>query len=129
MAVTLPDEPDIETIEESDAAKKKMLERKAEMKFKSKFDCWLTCTEKIEKEMKQTYSKYYGQCGKEMKATIAEDPKFEDVHNKKNVITLRKILQSVNLSYRSSEEPIKTMWQAKTDFIKLRQGKHQIVQE
>ncbi|MCP4749237.1 MAG: hypothetical protein GY874_24340, partial [Desulfobacteraceae bacterium] len=99
------------------------------MKFKSKFDRWLTCTEKIEKKMKQTYSKYYGQCDEKMKATMAEDPKFEDAHNEKDVITLQKILQSVNLSYRSSEEPVKTIWQAKTDFIKLRQGKHQTVQE
>ena len=55
MVVTLPDEPGIETIEESDVAKKKVLERKAEMKFKSKFDRWLTRTEKIEKEMNQSY--------------------------------------------------------------------------
>ena len=54
MTTTLPDEPTFE--ETTDDAKKRI----AEMKFKSKFDCWLTRTEKIEKELKQIYSKYFG---------------------------------------------------------------------
>ncbi len=42
------------------------------MKFKSKYDRLLACMERIEKELKQTYSKYYGQCGEDTKATMAE---------------------------------------------------------
>ena len=56
IKTTLPDEPACE--ETTDDAKKRI----AEMKFKSKFDRWLTRTEKIKKEVKQVYSKYFGQC-------------------------------------------------------------------
>ena len=123
MEETLPKEPEMPAV--TDETKRKM----EEMKFKSKFDRWLTRTEKIEKELKQVYSKYFGQCDEDMKSTLAEDVKFDTANKEKDVISLRKILQSVNFSYRSSEEPIKTMWQAKVDFIKLRQQKHQSVQE
>ena len=47
----------------------------------------------------------------------------------KDLIKLYKILQNVNFSYKSSQEPILTMWNAKRDFINLRQEKHQSVQE
>ena len=117
MTTTLPDEPTFEKT--TDDAKKRI----AEMKFKSKFDRWLTHTENIEKELKQIYSKYFGQCDEDMKATLAEDASFDKANKEKDVITLRKILQSVNFSYRSSKEPIKTMWEAKADFIKLHQQK------
>ena len=63
------------------------------MKFKSKYDRWLTQTEKIEKELKQSYSKYYGQCDEDMKATmLAKDSRFDIAHKEKDVITLRQIL-------------------------------------
>ena len=102
MTITLPDKPNIESVTESNAEKKKILEKRAEMKFKSKYDRWLTPTERIEKELKQVYSKYFGQCDEDMKATMAEDIKFETANQEKDVLTLRKILQSVNFSYKSS---------------------------
>ena len=84
---TLPDEPTFE--ETTEDAKKRI----AEMKFKSKFDCWLTRTEKIEKELKQIYLKYFGQCDEDMKATLAEDASFDKANKEKDVITLRKIFK------------------------------------
>ena len=65
----------------------------AEMKFKSKFDRWLTWTEKIEKELKQVYSKYFGQCNEDMKATLAEDASFDKANKEKDVITLWKFFK------------------------------------
>ncbi len=50
MTNTLPDEPDIETVTKNDAEKTKILEKRAELKFKSKYDQWLTRTERIEKK-------------------------------------------------------------------------------
>ena len=69
------------------------------MKFKSKYDRWLTRTEKIDKELKQTYYRYYGRCDEDVKAKLAEDAKFEIAHQEKDVIALRRTLQSVNFSY------------------------------
>ena len=123
MTVTVPPEPNIVT--ESDGSVSKM----EEIKYGKKYDRWLTRTEKIEKEMKQVYSIYYGQCDEDIKASLAEHAQFEVANQEKDVIQLYKILQSVNFSYRSNQEPILTMWNAKADFIKLRQQKQQTVQE
>ena len=84
MEETLPKEPEMATA--TDDKIKKM----EEMKFKSKFDRWLTRTEKIEKELKQVYSKYFGQCDEDMKATLAEDVKFDAANKEKDVIALQK---------------------------------------
>ena len=123
MTVTIPPEPNIVT--ESDGSVSKM----EEIKYGKKYDRWLTRTERIKKEMKQVYSIYYGQCDEDIKASLAEHAQFEVANQEKDVIQLYKILQSVNFSYRSNQEPILTMWNAKADFIKLRQQKQQTVQE
>ena len=74
-------------------------------------------------QLKQTYSKYYGQIEEEMKGSLNEDPEFERAHQEKDVLKLRKILKNINFNYKRSEEPIKTLWQADKDFINLRQHK------
>jgi hypothetical protein len=56
MRVITPPEPTIVT--EADGTVLKM----EEIKYGKKYDWWLTRTEKVEKEMKQVYSVYYGQC-------------------------------------------------------------------
>ena len=123
MTVVMPPEPTI--IAEPDGS----VSRVEEIKYGKKYDRWLTITERIVRELKQVYSIYYGQCDEDIKASLAEHPEFERANQEKDMLTLYKILQSVNFSYRSSQEPILTMWNAKVDFIKLRQQKHQTVQE
>lgn len=123
MRVITPPEPTIVT--EADGTVSKM----EEIKYGKKYDRWLTRTEKVEKEMKQVYSVYYGQCDKDMKACLTEDPTFKQVNEEKDLIRLYKILQGVNFSYRPSQEPILTMWNAKKDFINLKQQRFQSVQE
>ena len=98
-----------------------------EMKFNKKFERWLTLSYQIEKELKQSFNIYYGQCDDDMKASLAENPTFEAAFKSKDVIELHKILQSVNFSYSSTEEPIFSMWKTKSDFVKLRQHKGQSV--
>ena len=58
-----------------------------------------------------------------MKGTLTEAPEFKTSHQEKDVMTLRKLLKNTNFSYRRSEEPIKTLWQADKDFINLKQQK------
>ena len=50
------------------------------MKYKSKYDKYLTWVDKVEMQLKQIYSKYYGQCDKDMKASLKEDSNFERAH-------------------------------------------------
>ena len=98
--------------------------------YSKKIDKWVSLTYLIEKEMKQVYSFYYGQCDDDMKATLMEDPKFETINQEKDVLGLRKLLQNVNFAYTNkNEEPILAMWKAKSDFVKIRQGKGQSVSE
>lgn len=67
--------------------------------------------------MKQVYSLYHGQCNEDTKFSLAEDPLFKQAKKDKDLIKLYKILQNVNFSYKSSQEPILTMWNAKRAFI------------
>ena len=43
------------------------------------------------------------------------------------MLTLRKLLKNINLNYRTSEEPIKTLWQVNKDFINLKQYKMDLI--
>jgi hypothetical protein len=96
------------------------------MKFKSKYDKYLTRTDKIEMQLKQVFSKYYGQVDEDMRGTLKEDADFERAYNAKDVIALRKMLKAINYNYKKSEEPIKTMWQATKDLILMKQHKKDI---
>ena len=60
---------------------------------------------------------------------MAEHDDWDTVHQKKDPIRLLEMLQNVNFTYGSNQEPVLSMWVAKNDFIKLQQGKHQSVQE
>ena len=64
-----------------------------------------------------------------MKTCLAECDDWDSVHQKKDLIRLLEMLQNVNFTYWSNQEPMLSMWVAKNDFIKLQQGKHQSVQE
>ena len=124
MAVTLPVEPT--PVIATGATTMDEIEK---IKYRKKYDRWLTKVEKIEQQIKQVYSIYLGQCDEDIKASLAEHPDYEVANQEKNLITLLKILQSVNFSYRNNQEPILIMWNAKADFIKIRQQPHQSVQE
>ena len=93
----LPDEPKAVTTGTGDDIKISEEER---MKFKEKYSRWCSTTEKIENQLKQSYFKYYGQCDDDMKASLEEDPEFEDAHKSKNVLKLRVILRTVTFHYR-----------------------------
>ena len=91
------------------------------MKFKSKFDKYLTRTDKIEMQLKQVFSKCYGQVDEDMRGTLKEDDDFKRAYNAKDVIVLQKMLKAINFNYKKSKEPIKTMWQAIKDLILMNQ--------
>ena len=50
------------------------------MKSKSKYNKYLNRIHNVKMQLKQTYSKYYGQIDKEMKGTLKEDPEFKKAH-------------------------------------------------
>ena len=69
--------------------------------------------------MKQVYTIYYGQRNEDIKSSLAKDAAFKQANEVKNLINLYKILQNVNFSYKSSQEPILSIWNAKKDFMNL----------
>lgn len=103
--------------------------KQEEMRYNMKYKKWIDMTYIIEKEMKNAYAIYYGQCDDEMKATLAMDKDFSTVNKTKDLIGLYKILQKVNFSYTASEEPIVAMWNSKLDFIRIRQHPGETVSE
>jgi hypothetical protein len=82
MRVILPPEPTI--VMETDGTVSKM----EEIKYGKKYDRWLTCTERVEKELKLVYSIYYGQCDKVIKSSLAEDFTFKQTNEEKDLIKL-----------------------------------------
>ena len=100
-----------------------------EIIFNREVNKWIDLKYTIEKERKNVYAIYYGQCDEEMKATLAMDPDYERINRTKDLIGLYKILQKVNYSYTASEEPIVTMWKAKLDWARIRQQPGQTVSE
>ena len=97
--------------------------RVEEMKFKSKFDKYLSRHDKVETQLKQVFSKYYGQISEDMIASLEEDADYKRAYEEKDVIALRKMLRAVNFDYKKTEEPIKTLWQANKDLINMKQHK------
>ena len=71
MTLVMPPEPTI--IAEPDGS----MSRVEDIKYGKKYDKWLTRTEKVEKELKQVYSIYYGQCDEDIKSSLAEDATFK----------------------------------------------------
>ena len=121
--LTLPMEPTpIYKVKENEDADDEMSELE-KMKFKSKFDKYLVRADKVEMQLKQIFSKYFGQIDEDMKGSLKEDKDYQRAFNEKDVIALRKILKAVNFNYRKSEEPIKTLWQANKDLVNMRQYK------
>ena len=89
------------------------------MKIKSNFDKCLTRTDKIEMQLKQVFSKYYGQVDEDMRGTLREYDDFERAYNEKDVIALQIMLKAINFNYKKSEEPIKMMWHATKGHSKI----------
>ena len=84
---------------------------------------YLSRVEKIKNQLKQVYSKYYGQCDEEMKHSMSVDASFEGVDRIKDVIALRKILKAVNFNIVHNEEPFKTLWMVNRDFVNFKQSR------
>ncbi len=93
------------------------------MKFKERYSRWCSQVEKIDTGLKQAYFKYYGQCEDKMKASLEEDPGFDTAHKAKDVLKLRVILRGLTFHFRTTEEPIKTLFKTTTDFLKFRQNR------
>ena len=74
-------------------------------------------------QLKQVFSKYYGQVNEDMRGTLKEYDDFERAYNEKDVVVLRTMLKKVNFNYKKNKEPIKTMWQATKDLILMKQNK------
>ena len=102
-ANTLPEEPQPVTT----GADNDIMSGVEKMKYKAKYDRYLNRVDKVEMQLKQTYSKYYGQCDEDMKASLKEDSDFVRSHQEKDIVKLRKMLKNINFNYKKSEEPIK----------------------
>lgn len=122
-AFSCPTEPNL--VVEADGSVKK----EEEVKYRTKYSKWCDLKYLIESQLKNVYSIYYGQCDKDMKATLEENSNFKTVDQSKDTLALYKLLQNANFSYTPSQEPILTMWLAKYDFVRLRQQKGQSVTE
>ena len=121
MKITLPPEPTAVTAADG------TIKSDEEIKFRTKYSMWLKATSDIEEQMVQVYAIYFGQCDDDMKSVLSENPNYDRVHKKKDLLGLYKILQAANYSYTTNEEPIVSMWTMKRDFIGLRQYKGQSV--
>ena len=66
-----------------------------------------------------------GQMDDDTKHRLAEHIEWEVTKLGKYLIKMLEILQGINFSHISTQEPIVTMWESINDFAKIRQGKYQ----
>jgi hypothetical protein len=63
-----------------------------EIKYGGKYDHWLTCSEKVKRELNKAYSIYYGQCNDDIESSLAEDATFKKTNEENDLIKLYMIL-------------------------------------
>ena len=68
--------------------------------------------------MKQVFSLFMGQMDDETKHRLAEHKEWEVTKQRKDLIIMLEILQGINFSHTSTQEPIITMWKSINDFAK-----------
>ena len=103
--------------------------RAEEIKFSKKYDRYLTNMHKINNETKQVIALLYRQIDDDMKSCLKEKVNWDDIQKHKKFSRLLKMLQNVNFSYHTNQEPILFMCNTKHDFMKISHGKYQTVQE
>ena len=79
--------------------------------------------------MKQVFSLFMGKMDDDTKHRLAEHKEWEVTKQGKDLIKMLEILQGINFSHTSTQEPIVTIWESINDFEKIRQGKYQSVPE
>ena len=118
-----PEEPELVTPTEPNKV------RGEEIKYGKKLDRHLSKIDKIETQMKQVFSIFMRQMDDDIKHRLAKHKEWEGTKQQKYLIKMLEILQGINFSHTSTQEPIVTMWESITDFAKIRQGKYQSVPE
>ena len=74
--------------------------------------------------MKQVFSLFMGQMDDDTKHRLAEHKEWEVTKQGKYLIKMLEILQGINFSHTSTQEPIVTMWEYINDSSKIRQGEY-----
>lgn len=101
-----------------------------EIKYGKLLDRHLANAEKLDTQKKQTFSLIYGQCDEEIITSLEEHPDWKTIHQTKDLIGLLEGLERVSFRYgKISQEPVYSLFLAKRDFYRLKQQKHENVQE
>ena len=64
----------------------------------SKFDKYLTRTDKIKMQLKQVFPKYYGPVDEYKRTSLNKNVDYEHAYNAKDVILLHKMLKAINFN-------------------------------
>ena len=115
MTLSLPQEPTPVYEKDDNGPLTNTMSAIESMKFKSKFDKHLSRLERIKTQLIQCFSKYYGQCDEDMKASLSEDPGFKSAMSTKGVISLCKMLMNINHRYRHAWYGHHHLWRRCTD--------------
>ena len=101
--------------------------RVEEIKYGKKLDRHLSKIDKIDTQMKQVFSLFTGQMDDDTKHRLTKHKEWEVTKQGKHLIKMLEILQGINFSHTSTQEPIVTMWESINDFAKIRKGKYHSV--
>ena len=100
--------------------------RGEEIKYGKKLDRHLSKIDKIETQLKQVFSLFMGKMDDDTKHRLAKHIEWEVTKQGKDLIKMFEILQGINFSHTSTQEPIATMWESINDFARIRQGKYHL---
>ena len=99
-----PPEPEPVCMAKAAVADPDVMSEAENIKLKTKFDTYLTWTDKIVMQLQQVSLKYFGQINEDMRGTLKEDDNFEHAYNTKDVIVLQNMLTAITLSISSVDK-------------------------
>ena len=74
--------------------------------------------------MKQVFSLFMGQMDDDTKHCLPEHIEWEVTKQGKDLIKMLEILQDINFSHTSTQEPIVTMWESIKNYVGINYDPH-----
>lgn len=96
---------------------------KEKLKYEIHYSKNLKREELVENELTQVFHLYIGQCSDEVKSTLKEHEKYDEMEKKMDVFLLRKMLLNLSVGFKSTKQPVKTLFVCLREFMMIRQHK------
>ncbi len=77
----------------------------------------------IKKELHHVYNLYMGQCSDDVKSVLKEHKEYDEMIKNKDVFLLRQMLLNLSVGFKSTKQPVKTLFVCLREYMTIRQEK------